>query len=597
MIIIKTKDELDHILDKNDLYSNYNDLLINNYYLLVDLYNKFSDSNIEYNVIFDEENRVELLRVVSDVILNNDNLGDDIKEVVCRLIINLSDYELGEHRLESIDVSAGLKEKMKTKYCPSKEEMEILTKIVKRNANNYDTKISKMIFSEIFDDGLHKNITEDLVVKRENVPHLLSLTSNGNSFYQYYRKTKLFSMINNLKNNTKDEEEFRRIFKEQFGRDYNSTNVEKIINCKYTPNPKEEEELSNENYGLFPKDAMLSFLSDDNNLNNIVEENEKINNYIKNYFNLEGSLNEFLTKNDITNNEEFMKDFRNVFLYDYPLINYNEMLMKNISFYNMYLFENINSIVVDYGNKKSSVKRNSDVYLLSYDISKTDYIDYVINKCLKEDMNVDDIYSYFKKDDIEYKYGNLLKSLDSFRKEDRHYFEDMDKITSKFRKAIIERRMKEENSNLKENIISCFGFVETNGDDLENNSNASLDPFKHEHRAETNLAVDYEEYLYDYSVNGNVLPIKILFDGSQDVDDKKPKKIIKMDRIIQSIEKTRGHDNTLIKLLFEIKKFNRNLKNNYSGFYYDSKDNNIDVLLDDLGTIRNFINGDKIRRR
>ena len=101
MFIIKSIDELNHLLDRNDFYSDYNNILINNYYLLVDLYNMFLDDKLEYNFVYDENNRFKLLEFVNDNILNNDNINDDIKEVIHRLVINLSDYELGKCKLKS----------------------------------------------------------------------------------------------------------------------------------------------------------------------------------------------------------------------------------------------------------------------------------------------------------------------------------------------------------------------------------------------------------------------------------------------------------------------------------------------------------------
>ena len=624
MIIIKSIDELNHLLDSNDFYSDYNNVLINNYYLLVDLYNMFLDDKLEYNFVYDENNRFKLLEFVNDNILNNDNINDDIKEVIHRLVINLSDYELGKCKLKSIDISQELKEKINKenkdyRYFPTKKEMEILTRIIKKNVINYDEKISKIIFSESFDDGLHKGITEELVINRNNIPHLLGLTSSRNSLYKYYRKCKYNSLVKRIKNNSKDENEFNRLFKEIFGTDYDNLDLDTFVNCKYNPNPKNEEELFlNSIYGSFPKEDMLLFFSIDNNLNDIVDENEKINNYIMDYFNIEGSLNEFLVKNDITKNNKFMKDFRTTFLYDYPLINYNELLLKNTCFYNMSLFENINSIVVDYSNDKSLT--NSDVFLLCYDECDKNNVDNEIDEFLTDNMNIKSINS--NGDDIEQDYYYLQKSLDYFRKDDRHYFEDMDKITSKFKKKILKRDMEKV---LKKNIISCFGFVDNNRDELINNGNGSFDPFKHDHKAETNLAIDYEDYLYDYSVNGNVLPVKLLFDVSEETDDinygdeiyysffrkmdnKNPKKIIKMDRIIQSVEKERGHNQILNNLLLKVVEFHERIKSSYdekySNYKYDVvnyRHDNANLIYDDVVTIKNYINDYKninnIRKR
>ncbi len=624
MIIIKSIDELNHLLDSNDFYSDYNNILINNYYLLVDLYNMFLDDKLEYNFVYDENNRFKLLEFVNDNILNNDNINDDIKEVIHRLVINLSDYELGKCKLKSIDISQELKEKINKenkdyRYFPTKKEMEILTRIIKKNVINYDEKISKIIFSESFDDGLHKGITEELVINRNNIPHLLGLTSSRNSLYKYYRKCKYNSLVKRIKNNSKDENEFNRLFKEIFGTDYNNLDLDTFVNCKYNPNPKNEEELFlNSIYGSFPKEDMLLFFSIDNNLNDIVDENEKINNYIMDYFNIEGSLNEFLVEKDITKNNKFMKDFRSTFLYDYPLINYNELLLKNTCFYNMSLFENINSIVVDYSNDKSLT--NSDVFLLCYDECDKNNVDNEIDEFLTDNMNIKNINS--NGDDIEQDYYYLQKSLDYFRKDDRHYFEDMDKITSKFKKKILKRDMEK---ILKKNIISCFGFVENNRDELINNGNGSFNPFKHDHKAETNLAIDYEDYLYDYSVNGNVLPVKLLFDVSEEIDDmnygdeinysffrkmdnKNPKKIIKMDRIIQSVEKERGHNQILNNVLLKVVDFHERMKasydEKYSNYKYDVvnyRHDNANLIYDDVVTIKNYINDYKninnIRKR
>ena len=89
-----------------------------------------------------------------------------------------------------------------------------------------------------------------------------------------------------------------------------------------------------------------------------------LDNYVRQYENL-------------VDNKDFKEKFINKFNYSYPLIEFDKLITKNISFYNFSLFENLNSIVLDYNPEVKNEKieneeqttitqRNSDLYLVSY---------------------------------------------------------------------------------------------------------------------------------------------------------------------------------------------------------------------------------------
>jgi predicted HicB family RNase H-like nuclease len=74
-------------------------------------------------------------------------------------------------------------------------------------------------------------------------------------------------------------------------------------------------------------------------------------------------LDKYIENKELSEISDFQERFTKKFGYSYPLIEYNKLLSKNISFYNFSLFENLNSIIVDY---TPHGKINSDLFLVSY---------------------------------------------------------------------------------------------------------------------------------------------------------------------------------------------------------------------------------------
>ena len=170
-----------------------------------------------------------------------------------------------------------------------------------------------------------------------------------------------------------------------------------------------------------------------------------LDNYVRQYENL-------------ADNKDFKEKFINKFNYSYPLIEFDKLITKNISFYNFSLFENLNSIVLDYNPEVKNEKieneeqttitqRNSDLYLVSYSQKERKELDKKRNELLdKEDcavngeINKDQIEEFnnqIEDNNLTTNYINLIKSLVSFPPEDRYYFRQIDKIEENYNKEAL----------------------------------------------------------------------------------------------------------------------------------------------------------------
>lgn len=237
-----------------------------------------------------------------------------------------------------------------------------------------------------------------------------------------------------------------------------------------------------------------------------------LDNYVRQYENL-------------ADNKDFKEKFINKFNYSYPLIEFDKLITKNISFYNFSLFENLNSIVLDYNPEVKNEKieneeqttitqRNSDLYLVSYSQKERKELDKKRNELLdKEDcavngeINKDQIEEFnnqIEDNNLTTNYINLIKSLVSFPPEDRYYFRQIDKIEENYNKEALKKYSTEN--------MSLIGFATSKEekDRIDRYKDKSLMPFTHHHYCETLESTNYYEYISNYTKRGQEYQVSIL---------------------------------------------------------------------------------------
>ena len=237
-----------------------------------------------------------------------------------------------------------------------------------------------------------------------------------------------------------------------------------------------------------------------------------LDNYVRQYENL-------------VDNKDFKEKFINKFNYSYPLIEFDKLITKNISFYNFSLFENLNSIVLDYNPEVKNEKieneeqttitqRNSDLYLVSYSQKERKELDKKRNELLdKEDcavngeINKDQIEEFnnqIEDNNLTTNYINLIKSLVSFPPEERYYFRQIDKIEENYNKEVLKKYSTEN--------MSLIGFATSKEekDRIDRYKDKSLMPFTHHHYCETLESTNYYEYISNYTKRGQEYQVSIL---------------------------------------------------------------------------------------
>ncbi|MGN1378826.1 MAG: hypothetical protein ACI4XR_00270 [Bacilli bacterium] len=173
---------------------------------------------------------------------------------------------------------------------PSEDDLSLLLDLIERNYTMC-SKIfaNKKIIVKLPSDSIHHDIYEQLEIKEDNIAHLLGLTSSNSLINLYISKT---------------------------------GNTSPAINM--------------------PK-FFISF----EGKNILIEENEKIRDFVKNF--------------NSKDNELFKQEFKKKFGYDYPLIEFNKLIIKNISLFN-YESLNFNEIIVDHIEKDI----NCDLFVPHY---------------------------------------------------------------------------------------------------------------------------------------------------------------------------------------------------------------------------------------
>lgn len=576
-------DEILNIINKNYNEKIANLRVLNSFKTLYDITGKYEKNDKSYEeVISDYDSRIEFLINSVTIALTNKKIDNKTSGIIIQLYTSLYNYLMNKSSLEEITIPKEIKNKIHDKnYLPKREELKVLMTLIYSNKKIFDNEFDGVDFSQTITNGLHKNITEILRIERRNISHLLGLTSSDSSLYSFYKKAVIDKIINNImreinwdgSNDIEKIKIFNKKFKEVFKLDFTKENYSKIIMWRYksekdlkrklTP----EEEILNEITALAPKEKTIDFYADKQNINKLLDENEKVNNFVYSYIRNELILKKLNNPNtrksilrrfedtnklsviqnpkisiedknirvildnyvrqyeNLADNKDFKEKFINKFNYSYPLIEFDKLITKNISFYNFSLFENLNSIVLDYNPEVKNEKieneeqttitqRNSDLYLVSYSQKERKELDKKRNELLdKEDcavngeINKDQIEEFnnqIEDNNLTTNYINLIKSLVSFPPEDRYYFRQIDKIEENYNKEALKKYSTEN--------MSLIGFATSKEekDRIDRQRYKSLMPFTHHHYCETLESTNYYEYISNYTKRGQEYQVSIL---------------------------------------------------------------------------------------
>lgn len=543
-----------NVIKDNDNIKQKNIKIINSFKTLYDIIGFYYGTDKSYDeIIADPDSRVEFLINSVKIALASKTMDNETKNLVFQMYSSLYQYLTSESELKEIIIPNEVKEKIfKKNFMPSSEQIVFLMTLIAQNKKIYDEEFDGKDFSQTFKDGLHKNITEVLSIEKEKLSHILGMTSHGNSLYEFYRKITISKKI-----------------KQKLGKDLNVDNYSKLINWRFKdPNTNQltqEDVILNNSCELMPKSKTIDFYLNTENIIELIRENAEVCDFTYEYIRKEmfikkyenkGERKEFLNKfteeeitlirNTNSNNKkvrelldryvenkelseisDFQKKFMKRFGYSYPLIEYNKLLSKNISFYNFSLFENLNSIIVDY---TPHGKINSDLFLVSYSQTEMKKQNELSEKMIEEEKakyeKISIQGSNSNVTDIDNDYLQLLKSLTTFPPEERYYFRQMnDRLEEKHNIQLLDR-----NIDKVENI-SLMGFASSTKEKerIQGIADIELHGFEHFHYCETNESTNYFDYKTKWVKNGVEYPISAIVEPQS-------KKILKLSRYIYNLK-------------------------------------------------------------
>ena len=585
----------DNLFEKNKLIKEEDIKKINNFKKIYNMVREYEYIPFRYDdIITNSDIRIEFLIETIRIVIDNQVMDSNTRDIILQMYEELYNYFYKDSELNEIEIPEDLIRNIFSRtIIPSEMQIRLIMNLIRENKRIFNSEMKGRYFSQTLDEGLHKGITKELKIEEKNLSHLLGLTNEG-SLYEFYRKTMLeevilqilnFLNVDSLADVNLNKEEFNKIFKMKFGLEYSEENKIKIINWRYNALDEylqkrgitvtdEEREALNQSYDFAAKSMTLDFYSKINNVELLIKENEKIRIFIFEYIRkeiinkgkLKNNLNELkklfskeeiellfstntindrmegllikyieYTKYKFEEDKQFKNSFINKFGYSYPLMNYYELLSKNIGFYNFSLFKNLNSIIVDYDSFGKKIE--SDVFLASYSQNKMSDLGELINKLINEkDSKYEKAMLGDSTDNaLDNNYIMNMKSLLSFPLDERYYFNY----------GFISRdKQKQDDKILKENGSSVYNITligfKTDTDEvnrLKCLENTKRKKIKHFLNCETNITSDYYQYVTDFVRNGVEYPLDIL-DERSDMPYNRKRKILK---IIKPFDKLRKY--------------------------------------------------------
>lgn len=590
---------LEDFFENNKLIKKEEINTIKNFKNIYNILRSYEIIPVRYDdIITNSDIRYEFLMDSIRIACEEQKIDSNTRDIIFQMYEDIYKYLYDDSELDEIEIPEDVIKNIFNKLIiPNHNELDFVMRLIRENKRIFDEEINGKYFSQTIEEGLHTGITKELKIEEENLSHLLGLTNEG-SLYEFYRKTvlnnKIKIMLDSLSVRGMDDpgfsyDEFNLMFKGMFGLDYNDENYFKIINWRYDAKDDylekrgirvtdEERRILDEIYSYAPKSQTINFYCNMDNVNLFIKENDDIRKFIFDYVRndiinkskLKGNYNIFknffgecdlklLLDIDIDNSSEevinlinkyiyeskykleedknFKVNFMKKFGYSYPLVNYYELLSKNVSFYNFSLFKNLNSIIVDYDG--SGKKIESDVFLVSYSQDKRTDNDSNVMKLINEknELYAKNIEEGIYDSSLDMNYVRDLISLFSFPDRDRYYL----------RNAILFKTERmQDDLIVKENSprtysMTLIGF-KTGKEEKERLEFQNRKRFKHFLNCETNIASNYYDYVTDYIRNGIEYPLDILEERSRMPYNRKTKvlkivkPLVKLDKYMMLIE-------------------------------------------------------------
>lgn len=561
------------LIEKNQIIKASETETINKLKKLYELISKYKEPEYSFeDMIHNPGTRLNFLSSSIEILLNEDYISDDIRELGLNMFDSLYSYFTENSKLEDVVIPRTMKDKMfieggikkESLLIPTSNEMYFLFLMMLENKRIYSSEFKGKDLSIKITQGLHKNITELMEIKEENLSHLLGTNNKAHSLYEFYRKNIIDEQNKNLgKPGTEAfesgiEKKYGITYQELLEYEYKETDLIK----KLEDGILTEEQANNlrESYFSAPKGRAIDFYASKEGFIKLIEENNRCSDFIYQYMrdkiveeklknkqqrkSLLNSLpyesqeekEEFSKKmldqkNYKTNSKEikkyindyfivysanlkndesysgFREEFKKRFKYDYPLIDYYESIIKNVSFYNFSLMRNLNSLIVDFQyipNKYfepdfNFERDNADTFLVSYsEAKKNNQI-----RLYREKVNQENETVQSEEYDITDDYIAALKSLYMFPSEDRYYFEQTFKPLQAGRLNLIK------DDNLNYYMMGFCTSVEEKAK-LEDLNLEIDDSIIRSHRCITNRTESFREYVGKYTRLGQEYAIGVI---------------------------------------------------------------------------------------
>jgi len=625
----KKQEFLNDLFQKNKIIKEKEIKTINNMKKMYNLIRKYEQPPFRYNdIIINSEVRVDFLINSIKIAFENEEIDPNTMDILLQIYEEIYDYLYKDSELEEIEIPEDLiKNLFDRTVIPDNNQLMFVFTLLRENKRIFDSEIDGKCLSQTIKEGLHIDITKKLKIEKENLSHLLGVTNDG-SLYEFYRKTLLKNKISQIldtlgyksfQDPNFNLSKFNIKFKNEFGLNFSKENCIKIINWRYDAKDdylkqknitvtKEEREILNQRYNYAPKSDTINFYCHPSIVDLLIKENNKIIDFICEYLrniiveksktknnlnelkkiftneeltqilnlNLKNNnliiklINKYITqkKYNFEEDKKFKDNFINQFGYSYPLINYNELLSKNISFYNFLLFKNLNSLIVDYDSQGKQIKSN--VFLASYSQNKMTNIKEKIIKLIKEKNKKYEqaITEEFCDKELDKNYIMSLRSLLNFPEESRYYFRHTflsKNKQSQDNKIILDNTPKPYN-------ITLIGFTADKLEETRINNLASKKISKQNHvlKCETNITSNYHQYIIDYTKNG----IEYIIDTLDERDGKPSNRRTKILKIAKPLD-------VLSKYITLFEQCTSNIENENNIIYAKQLRENINKIIDD----------------
>lgn len=284
-------------------------------------------------IIGTNEGRVDFILALVELSVNN-QISNSLFELFQLNYQFLYDYLMGNLDKSHLAVPKRIKDELDNiNYVPSTDELNMLINMIKINYNTYN-KIyrNNQLFIKIPDGTLHQNMVERLEIRKDNIAHLLGITSSKSAL------VKIFVDIDKKRH------------------------------------PEYYDELGNiidkEKNGIAVR--IVDFYTSSEGTNLLIKYNEEILKFLASFESRNpGSVDSSSGGVRPQYEQKFKQEFETVFGFRFPLLEYNKMFVKNVGFYNQTELSFVSEILLDYDSRKSDDARKksfkSNKFLVHYD--------------------------------------------------------------------------------------------------------------------------------------------------------------------------------------------------------------------------------------